>query len=113
MANKEVCEVFIEQQIEDGLKEGKTPYSIGKDLSAWVEKLFAAKIPANTIKQRARRTQDKLGTNVPNDVTPEPETEKEDIQDETEEIKSHGGKREGAGRPGNRRHGTDKDCYGG
>lgn len=49
------CQVFIEQEIQEGLKQGKTPYSIGKELSAWVEKLFNAVIPSGTIEQRARR----------------------------------------------------------
>ena len=40
VAHKEACQVFIEQEIQEGLAQGKTPYSIGKDLSAWVEKLF-------------------------------------------------------------------------
>jgi len=96
MANKEVCEVFIEQQIEERLQEGKTAYSIGKELSLWVEKLFQAKIPATTVEKRAERIRGKdFPTNVGNDLTPEPATEKEPIQD----FKSHGGAREGAGRP--------------
>ena len=107
MANKEVCEVFIEQQIEEGLEAGKKPYQIGKDLSAWVEKLFAAKIPVKTIASRATRANvAKHSSNEENDVTPESETEKEpnqDIKSETwtkEDVKGqHGGKREGAGKP--------------
>ena len=88
MANKEVCEVFIEQQIEERLQEGKTAYSIGKELSLWVEKLFQAKIPATTVEKRAERIRGKdFPTNVGNDLTPEPATEKEPIQD----FKSHGG----------------------
>jgi len=96
MANKEVCEVFIEQQIEEGLQEGKTPYSIGKELSAWVEKLFAAKIPDNTIIRRAERIRERNTTNVVKPATPEPAKENEHIQDFKSE---HGGVREGAGRP--------------
>jgi hypothetical protein len=46
---------------------------------------------AETIKIRARREQEKNGSNEPNPVTPEPETEKEDIQEKKEEIKTHGG----------------------
>ena len=99
MANKEVCEVFIEQQIEEALQEGKTPYSIGKELSKWVEQLFMAKMPAPTIEKRAERVRGKsLPTNVGNNVTPSSETEKEDIQEFKSEIK-HGGARSNAGRP--------------
>lgn len=69
MAHSEACQLFIEQQIDEGLQEGKTPYSIGKDLAVWIEKLFEAKIPADTLKKRAQRAQEKLGTNVPNPPT--------------------------------------------
>jgi hypothetical protein len=108
MANKEVCEVFIEQQIEEGLQEGKTPYSIAQELSAWVEKLFQAKIPEETVKSRAYRVQQRIGSNEPKPATPDPAKENEDIQDEKPiDEPHHGGSRLGAGRP--RRYGTDKD----
>jgi hypothetical protein len=55
MANREACELYIEQEIKDALKEGKKPYSIGKELSKWVEKLFETTIPARTIQGRAER----------------------------------------------------------
>jgi len=48
----------------------------GRGRSSTVEKLFAAKIPAETVKTRAYRAQQKVGSNEPRDVTPEPETEK-------------------------------------
>lgn len=64
MAHQEACQVYIEQEIKEGLAQGKTPYSIGKDLSAWVEKLFETSIPASTLERRARRDQEKLRTNV-------------------------------------------------
>ena len=112
MANKEVCEVFIEQQIEESLQEGKKPYQIGKELSAWVEKLFAAKIPPDTLRVRADRAKSKLCTNVHSDLTPEPETEKESNQTikegswTREEVAGgRGGTRVGAGRP----RGSDQD----
>jgi len=53
MANREACEVFIDQEIEHGLKDGKTPYSIGKELSSWIVKLFEVRIDPETIKSRA------------------------------------------------------------
>jgi hypothetical protein len=65
----EACQLYIEQQIEEDLQEGKTPYSIGKELALWLERTFAAKIPADTLKKRAQRAKEKLGTNVPNDPT--------------------------------------------
>ena len=39
MANREACELYIEQEIDEALKQGKKPYSIGKELAAWIEKL--------------------------------------------------------------------------
>jgi hypothetical protein len=44
MANREACEVYIEQEIKEALAEGKKPWSIGKELSSWVEKLFEVTI---------------------------------------------------------------------
>jgi len=64
MAHQEACQVFIEQEIDKGLKAGKTPYSIGKNLTVWLEKLFEAKIPPKTIAKRAERIKGKLATNV-------------------------------------------------
>jgi len=69
MAHSEACQLFIEQQIEEGLQEGKTPYSIGKELSSWVEKLFETKIPANTLRVRADRMKETLCTNVHTNLT--------------------------------------------
>lgn len=69
VAHKEACQVFIEQEIQEGLAQGKTPYSIGKDLSAWVEKLFETSIPATTIEKKAERIREKIPTNVGNSVT--------------------------------------------
>jgi hypothetical protein len=36
-------------------QEGKAPYSIGKELSAWLEKLFEVHISPRTIESRANR----------------------------------------------------------
>lgn len=65
MAHSEACQLFIEEQIKEGLEAGKTPYSIGKELTAMIERLFEASIPAETLKKRAQRMQAKIGTNVP------------------------------------------------
>lgn len=70
---QEACELFIEQEIEDGLKQGKTPYSLGKEISAWLEKLFEAKVAPRTVEQRARRAEN--ATNVASDPTPEDDSE--------------------------------------
>jgi len=58
MAHKEACQLWIEQEIEEGLAQGKNPYAIGKEISTWVNKLFEEKIPARTIEQAARRKKD-------------------------------------------------------
>jgi hypothetical protein len=52
------------------LAQGKTPYSIGKELSSWVEKLFETSIPPETLKSRAARIQKQIGSNEPNPTTP-------------------------------------------
>ena len=77
MANTKVREMFIEQEIAEGLKEGKTAYAIGKELSTWMEKLFNAKIPARTIEQRVRRIKEKDATFVASDSTTESESKLE------------------------------------
>ena len=71
MAHQEACQVYIEQEIKEGLAQGKTPYSIGKDLAAWVEKVFETSIPASSLERRARREKEKLRTNVRTPPTPQ------------------------------------------
>jgi hypothetical protein len=94
MAHHEACQLYIEQQIQDGLSEGKSPYSIGKELAAWVEKLFETSIPANTLERRARRHREKLRSNVRTSTTPSNYLEIQKFQ-----VKGHGGARDSAGRP--------------
>jgi hypothetical protein len=65
MANREACEVYIDQEIASGLDDGKTPYAIGKEISNWVAKLFEVRISPETLKTRAARQQKKLGSNEP------------------------------------------------
>ena len=63
---QEACELYVEQEIEAGLKEGKTPYSIGKEISDWIGKLFEVKVPPKTIESRAYRDQKKITSNEVN-----------------------------------------------
>ena len=49
MAHQEACQLYIEQEIKEGLAQGKTPYSIGKELTAMIEKMFETSIPPDTI----------------------------------------------------------------
>lgn len=59
MANREACELYIEQEIKSALEDGKKPWTIGKELSAWVEKLFEVTINPQTITKRAQRIEEK------------------------------------------------------
>ncbi len=61
MAHSEACQLFIEERIQEGLAAGKTPHSIGKELTAVIKKYFEASIPAESIRSRARRMK-KSGT---------------------------------------------------
>ena len=70
MAHSEPCQLYIEQQIKEGLAVGKTPYSIGKELTSMIERIFEASIPHDTLERRAERAKKKLGTNVPTSSTP-------------------------------------------
>jgi len=93
LAKQQACQLFIEQEIEKGLKSGKTTYRIGREVAGWIEKLFEAKVKPNTIRVRADR---RICTNVHSDST---YGNNAGIR-ENQEIKfRHGGVREGAGRP--------------
>jgi hypothetical protein len=71
MAHQEACQLYIEQEVKEGLAQGKTPYAIGKELSVWVKKLFATSIPVETLKSRAARIKKQIGSNEPNHTTPQ------------------------------------------
>ena len=70
MAHSEACQLFIEQQIKEGLAAGKNPYSIGKELTVMIEKYFEASIPSETIRSRARHIQKKAGEITTPHITP-------------------------------------------
>jgi hypothetical protein len=96
MANREACEVFIDQEIAEGLKQGKKPYTISKELSKWIVKLFEVRIEPNTITRRAERKRDKdFTTNVVKQSGNADKSRPDKIWDSG----VRGGKREGAGRP--------------
>ena len=61
---QEACQLYIEQEIEKGLSEGKTAYSLGKEIAVWIEKLFEVKMKPRTIEKRADRIKEDLATNV-------------------------------------------------
>ena len=90
MAINEACQLWLEQQIPEGLEGGKSYRQIGRELSKEVLKMFEVYIKPETIRKRAER-QSRAGTNVPPQSTPENDSENKDNQ------VSHGGKRKGAG----------------
>jgi hypothetical protein len=55
MSHKEACQLWIEQEIKEGLAQGKTPYAIGKEISTWIKKLWGDTTKPRTLEQRARR----------------------------------------------------------
>lgn len=64
--------------------EGKSKYSIGKEISGWVAKLFDATINPKTIAKRAERTAEKIATNVANPI-PTEQSDKDQAEDESGE----------------------------
>lgn len=99
MANREACELYIEQEIKESLAKGKKPWTIGKELSKWVEKLFEVTINPETIRTRARRAETRERSN-----DREKSQTTETITNSTPQIIENrkpqgGGKRENAGRP--------------
>jgi len=94
----QACALFIEQEIKAGLAAGKKPWTIGKELSKWVEKLFEVTINPQTIKSRAIRIKEK---SCPNEQKESNTTDKTTYSTPPiiENRKSQGGgARDGAGR---------------
>ena len=90
----EACELYIEQEIAEGLEKGETPYYIGKTLSDWISELFDAKINPKTLETKARRQKKKTS----NEGKESKVTEDQILTDAPKLVES-GGKRDGAGRP--------------
>lgn len=65
MAHHEACQLYIEQQIQEGLSEGKSAYAVAKELSAKIQQMFETAIPHSTLKDRALRMKRKIGGNPP------------------------------------------------
>ncbi len=55
LAKQQTCQLFVEQEIEKGLAEGKSHREIGRELSKEVQKTFLAVIDPHTISVRADR----------------------------------------------------------
>lgn len=101
MANREACELYIEQEIKEKLAQGKKPWSIGKELSSWVEKLFEVTINPSTLEKRAERiSKQDITTNVVKKSQPVENITEYETPEIIENRKPQGGgERGGAGRP--------------
>jgi len=86
MAHSEACQLFIEQQIKDGLEEGKSAYSIGKELTAMIERIFETTIPYRTLQDRALRMKKKSAGNPASPPTPSTSTEIQEKRAEQQNI---------------------------
>lgn len=62
MALNEACQLWIEQEIESGLKNGDPLPALGKRIADEIRRLFEVKVKPRTVEQRARRK--KAATNV-------------------------------------------------
>jgi hypothetical protein len=94
LAKQQTCQLFIEQEIEKGLAEGKSHRAIGKELAQEIKRIFLAVVNPETIRKRADRIS---GTFVPPDPTQQNDSNNSEL--EKLEITTHGGMRKGAGRP--------------
>jgi hypothetical protein len=64
VSNLEACQVYIEQQTQEGMKQGKTPYQIGREIAKEIDSLFETTVKPTTIEKRAERQREKNPTNV-------------------------------------------------
>lgn len=88
----EACQLWLQQEVEAGLKEGKKPYTLGKEISKAIAKHFETYIKPETIEKRAERIKKENPTNVG-------KKSKAPINKGSQKFKSgRGGKRPGAGR---------------
>ena len=94
MANREACELYIEQEIKEALAEGKPIRETCRDMADWIERYFETKIPAETLRSRAKRIKNSLGSNEPTPPTPQ-----NDNGNGKNQVVTHGGPRNGSGRP--------------
>jgi hypothetical protein len=78
LEKQQACQLFIEQEIEKGLKDGKTKYAIGKEVVKLIKKFFEADVKPNTVSKRAQRMAKAIGTNVPNESTSQNNSEKKE-----------------------------------
>jgi len=101
MAIPEVCQVWIEQRVEEELEDGKSYKAIGREISKEIEKLFEKTVNPDTIRKRASRIANTHGQMS----TPQSTPQDNSGIDGNQSPRSHratgepkGGSREGSGR---------------
>jgi ParB family chromosome partitioning protein len=97
LEKQEACRLYIEQEIDDGLEAGETPYRIAKRLVKPIQKLFEVVVNRKTLESRAYRRQQEFTSNEVNEESAINTDSKSKL--EKLEKPSHGGARPGAGRP--------------
>ena len=102
MALNEACQLWIEQRLEEELKNrehtGKSLRAIGRELAKEILKYFEAKVEPETIAKRAERM---AATNVATDTTPQDDKESEENKEISKGLTADGKPRQrakGAGR---------------
>jgi hypothetical protein len=72
LASQQACQLFIDEEIDKGLAEGKSTHRIGEEVSEWVARIFRVKISSETLRKKASRAHQERegGTNVPPQETP-------------------------------------------
>lgn len=78
----EACQLYIEQEIEAGLEQGKSKYQIGKEVAAQILKLFEVEVKPRTIEKRAER----IATNVAKGIPTSYKVVKEILEGKEEEL---------------------------
>ncbi len=63
----DACDLFIEQQIKEGIEEGKSGHAIAKDIVAWWNEKHGEKLSSDAIRMRVYRLGNKDGTIVPSE----------------------------------------------
>lgn len=90
---QEACQLFIEQEIEEAVKQDDINVSAkAREIAVWLGKLFEVEISQEAIRRKIQRAREGVHCAHPN-ITVENNSESEDIQ------VGWGGKRENAGRP--------------
>lgn len=83
---QEACQVYIEQEIDDRLKDGMKPGEISRELTKEVNKLFEATVKPATIKKRVQRAQSDVGTNVPTPTSPNETSDDSEVEIEETSV---------------------------